>query len=271
MLKLLHASLFRLRKSRLLWLCMAVTFAVSSAFARKMGGSGEITWKLDVAILQVFPFLSILYAAFLGLFLGAEYQDGTIRNKIVAGHTRSSVYLSQLGAAVLGCLGIMLAWAMSAPVGSIRLGWFTAPWRTLLLRLVVLLMTLGATSAILTLVAMLIPNRAVSSVAVILTALALLLLSAYFYNALCEPETHPLGSLTENGFSIGEPAPNPNYIGGTLRTVYQFLTDTLPAGQAILLANEELAKPALSLGASLLITLLTAGAGILAFRRKDLK
>ena len=77
--------------------------------------------------------------------------------------------------------------------------------------------------------------------------------------------------MTVNGFEVGEPLPNPNYISGTLRTVYQFAVDALPTGQAILLANQELARPVLSLAASAGLVLLCSAAGMLAFRRKDLK
>ncbi len=271
MLKLLHASLFRLRKSRLLLLCMTAAFAVSSIFLLQIGGSEESVWTLDEALLQILPFLPVLYAAFIGLFFGMEYQDGTMRNKIVAGHTRSAVYLSQLLTAMLGCLGILLAWALSAAVGAVRLGWFVAPWTELLLRAAVILMTMTAMAAILTLFAMLITNRAVSGVTAILAAFALLLLSSYLYNALCEPELLSAAIMTETGYEVGEPMPNPNYIGGTLRAAYRFLSEALPSGQAILLANQELTRPDLSLCASLCTALLMTGAGIAVFRRKDLK
>lgn len=271
MLKLLRASLFRLRKSRLLLLCMAAAFAVSSIFLLQIGGSEENVWTLDEALLQMLPFLPVLYAAFIGLFLGMEYQDGTMRNKIVAGHTRSAVYLSQMLTAMLGSLSILLAWALSTAVGAVRLGWFVAPWTELLLRAAVILMTMAAMAAILTLFAMLITNRAVSGVTVILAVFALLLLSSYLYNALCEPELLSAAIMTGTGYEVGDPVPNPNYIQGTLRTVYQFLSETLPSGQAILLANQELTCPGLSLCASLCIVLLSTGTGIAAFHRKDLK
>lgn len=271
MLKLLHASMFRLRKSRLLWLCMVMAFVISSIFLMQIGGSGEGAWTLDEALLQTLPFLPVLYAAFIGLFLGTEYQDGTMRNKLAAGHTRIAVYLSQLFTAIIGCLGILLAWALSAAVGCVRLGWFTSPWTTLLLQFAVILMITAAAVSILTLLAMLITNRAVSCVAVILTVFALLLLSSYFYNALCEPELLSGAIMTENGFKVGEPMPNPSYIRGALRAVYQFLSDTLPSGQSILLANRELTHPGMSMLASLCIVLLTAGTGIAVFRRKDMK
>lgn len=210
MRKLLRADLFCLRRSRVLWLCMAAAFVISAIFLLRLSTDNENMRTLDDAFLQLLPFLSILHAAFIGLFLGVEYQDGTMRNKLVVGHSRRAVYGAYLITGTVGCFAILLA-------------------------------------------------------------LALLILGSSFYNALCEPETISPAIMTENGFEIGEPEPNPDYISGTLRTVYQFAVDALPSGQAILLANQELARPGLSLAASAGLILLVSAIGMAIFRRKDLK
>ena len=101
--------------------------------------------------------------------------------------------------------------------------------------------------------------------------LGLLLLGSVLYNALWEPEYLTGMVMTANGIEMGEAQPNPNYISGALRTVFQFLVDTLPTGQSILLANQELGRPGLSLAASGAIVLLCSGCGVATFRRKDLK
>ena len=271
MRKLLRANFSRLRTSRVLWLCMAAAFGVSVFFLLQMSGGNENMRTLDEAFLQVLPFLTILYAVWIGLFLGLDYQDGTMRNKLIAGHTRGAVYLSQLLAAIGGCLAVLLAWALSVAVGAVKFGWFTAPWQTLLLQAAVIVLMTAAVAAILTLLSMLVTNRAVAAVAAMLVVFGLLLLGSYFYNALCEPEMLSGAVMTETGFEVGDPVPNPKYVAGTLRTVFQLLLNVLPSGQAILLANQELARPGLALCASLCIILLTAGVGIAVFKRKDLK
>lgn len=83
--------------------------------------------------LQVFPFLAILHAAFTSLFLGAEYQDGTLRNKLIAGHPRWKVYGAYLITAAAGCFVIMAGWLAGCAVGAMRFGWFTMPAQTMLL------------------------------------------------------------------------------------------------------------------------------------------
>ena len=65
--------------------------------------------------------------------------------------------------------------------------------------------------------------------------------------------------------------PNPNYVSGTLRAVYQFAVDALPTGQSILLANQELEHPILALSASAGLVVLCSVVGMAVFRRKDLK
>lgn len=201
MLKLLRADFFCLRRSRPFWVCAAAAFVLSSVYMLRADGDGMQT--LEQNLLQVFPFLPILHAAFVSLFLGLEYQDGT-----------------------------------------------------LLLSAAVILLLTAAVAAILTMLCMLLTNRAVSAVTAILLMFGLLALASVFYNALCEPEMAAAAIMTVNGFEVGEPTPNPDYVSGALRTVYQFAVDALPTGQAILLANQELEHPAVSLSASAGLVLL---------------
>lgn len=184
-----------------------------------------------------------------------ESQDGTLRNKLIAGHARGRVYAAYLVAAVAGCFAITLAWLLSAAVGVAKLGWFTAPAGTLGLAAALILLLTAAEAAVLTLVALLLPNRAVSAVSSILLMFGLIALGSAINNAPSEPEFASAAVMTVNGFEIGKPLPNPNYVSGALRSVYQFAVDALPTGQSILLANLELARPVLSLCASAALTL----------------
>lgn len=266
---LLRANFYRLRRSRSLLLCMAGAFVIAVCFLLKFSDGDDSS--LDDLFLQTLPFLPIACAVFVSLFLGVEYQEGLLRNKLIAGRSRTCVYLTAFTAALTGCLAILAAWALSAGVGTIRFGWFRASAPELLMQACTIILLTAAVAAILTLAAMLIPNRAISAVIAILLALGLLVLGSVFYNALCEPELYTGAVLTANGFEIGDPTPNPNYISGSLRTVYQWIVDILPSGQAILLANHELERPVLSMCASACIVLLTGAAGMAIFERKDLK
>ena len=271
MRKLLRANLYRLRRSQALWLFTTGAFVLSAAFLLCFHASEERCTTLDEMFMQVFPFLSLPQAAFTSLFLGTEYQDGTLRNKLIAGHSRRSVYGACLIAAAAGCFVILLGWLAGCAVGALRFGWFTMPCRAMLLVMAVILLLTAALAAIFTLVGLLLPNRAAAAVLAIALAFLLLLAGSFFYNALTEPEQTQFAVMTENGVEFSEPEPNPYYVSGSRRAVFQFAADALPTGQAIQLANRELTRPALSMAASAGIVILCAAAGMAVFRRKDLK
>lgn len=271
MRKLLRANLSRLIKSRALHLCMAAAFLLSVLFLINLRADNEDLTVLDEIIVQVLPFLPIFYAVFASLFLGVEYQDNTMRNKIIAGHSRAAVYAANLIAVTIGCLAIMLSWLATAAIGAIKFGGFVQSADALLLQFVIIALLTAAISAILTIIGMLMSNRAVSAVAAILLVFGLIALGSAIYGALSEPETTTPVVMTQNGVEFGDPAPNPAYVSGARRMLYQFAVDALPTGQSILIANQELARPVLSACASIGIYLLVSAAGIAIFKRRDLK
>ena len=85
--------------------------------------SGQLLDAMIVGIVSViglsifrFPYamlIGVLSAIFCSLFLGVEYGDGTMRNKIIAGHKRTDIYLSNLitnlSASLLMCLSYILS------------------------------------------------------------------------------------------------------------------------------------------------------------------
>ena len=70
---------------------------------------------------------------------------------------------------------------------------------------------------------------------------------------------------------VGEPMPNPDYISGMMRTMYQFAGDMLPIGKSILLANQELEHSILGFSASAGLVVLCSAVGMMVFRHKNLK
>ena len=222
----------------------------------------------------IFPFLSgILLSAFCALFVGSEYSDGAIRNKLAVGHSRGMVYLSNLllcaAAGILLCLayitavlavGFPLLGAMHTPLPAVL--WFT---------FCAIIMT-SALAALFTMIAMLCQNRAVTAVLCITLAYFLLFLGIYLNTRLSESEIYPEQQYVQDGQIVTEEArPNPNYVQGAKRAVYQFFYD-LPGCQTVQLASTiETGTPPRLLLYSLFIIFLSSGTGIFLFRRKDLK
>jgi hypothetical protein len=236
----------------------------------KMQNSGR---ALDYYYFRSLPFLGLFLSVFISMFLGTEYSDGTIRNKLIVGHTRTEIYLANLLICFGGCLIFFAVWAVGGLAGIPYFGLWSVGIGGWLQLLLISLLTLLAITSILTMASQMITNKAGNAVAAIFIALALLLFGSYFYNALCEPETY-MGGMTINSdgtVEFGDEVANPAYIGGFLRTVYHVILNILPSGQQIWIADETVTHPVFMCMCSLTIIVVFTGIGLLLFRRKDIK
>lgn len=275
---LICANFSRLWKSKVFWLVAAAMLACS-AFAMLNGcrqaaanaGSGFV-YMLDHYYFDLAPALGLACAVFISLFLGTEYSDGTVRNKLVVGHSRPAVYAANLVVCFAASLTFMAAWLLGGLVGIPFLG----PWRLgpagLAAYLLAAALMMAAFTAIFTWVGTAFSNKAVSAVCSILLFLGLLVLASMLYNRLSAPELLSGVVITaEGGMTMAEPSPNPDYISGSVRSLYEFFLDFLPTGQGILMANLELAHLLRAALSSVFIAAAAALGGIALFCKKDLR
>ena len=96
----LVATIFRrMFKNSLFWggvlfmFFVAVVELVSSKIEVLSGGSSASS-VLDFLLYDGALRLAVVMAIFVSVFVGTDYSDGTIRNKIVLGHYRHSIYLA---------------------------------------------------------------------------------------------------------------------------------------------------------------------------------
>lgn len=271
---LLKANFFRLWRSAPFWAAEAVMAAVSfvelgvSAWAVRQGTPVPLDNRY-----AVFPLVAgIVLSAFCSLFVGVEYSDGTIRNKISAGHSRAAVYFANLTVCMTAGVFVCFGYILPMLAGGVPLMgpfqkslpsvlWFTA---------CAFLMT-AALCALFTLIAMLNQNKAVVAVICISLAYFLLFLGIYLNSRLAEPAMIPAREYVENGkIMVREAQTNPSYVQGVKRTVFEVLY-CFPGCQAVQLAAEMDACPVRLPLASLGTIAASALAGVAAFRRKDLK
>lgn len=274
--KLLSAYFVRLKKDKCFWICtllitFTAVFGVLDAYV--------ILKKYNAAVPLESPFFSyVLLAAaafpvFCSLFLGTEFSDGTIRNKLIAGHSRTSIYLSSLLCCII--TGPLLCMAYIIPtlcMGIPLLGFFATDIQIIFKMIGCSFVLFMAFAALHTFVAMLNQNRAVTSVICIMGVLFMILVGTYLHSRLGEPETwEPYVYVTESGELIQESEqPNPRYIGGFKRKVYEFVCEFLPGGQAASLSEMSVTHPGRLSLYSGLITVVTTGFGIYCFQRKDI-
>lgn len=219
--------------------------------------------------------IGFLMAAFVSLFVGTEYSDGTIRNKLIIGHTRVSIYLSNLitcfAAGVMMCLAYLIP---ALAVSALLCRSDSTDFRMLLLMILYSFVLTLAFTSLYTLAGMICQNKALTAVITILVICFFSVASIYISAKLNEPETYPEISALADGRTVtsARQVPNPGYVRGTQREVYQFLNDFLPTGQSVILTrgDTEASTPLLPVY-SACIAVAASGIGIFIFRKQDIK
>lgn len=274
MRNLLHASFYRLWRSGAFWTAVGVMFAAGvfeltiSYQPRLLGVQGILDNRYMIFVL----ISGVVLSAFCSLFIGTEYSDGTLRNKITVGHSRASVYLVNfivcMAAGVLACCGYILP---MVGIGVPLLGPFTLSTSSLLWFTLCAFIMTAALCAVFTLTSMLNQNKAVVAIICIFLAYFLLFLGIYLNSRLTEKPIIPAREYIENSqILIQEAMPNPAYVQGVKRRIFEVLYD-LPGCQAVqLLAKAEACPVRLPL-VSLLTIAVSTGVGLVIFQKKDLK
>lgn len=279
MTKLLSANFSRLMRDKLLWIVSAAMLIMSALI---MINSGITASNLDDAnsvkslnscYFNVLPMISFFYSVFISFFIGTDYSDGTIRNKIIIGHRRTDIYLSNFITCFAGTLIIFAALLIGSAFGAIYFGYWQGGIKDYILVVILGILITAALTAVLTLISMLSTNKAITVVLTIVVSLGLVLTASSIYNILCEPEfVRDFVEMTADGNIIfGDEKPNPAYVSGMQRKIYEFLLQFLPTGQCILIANEELTVPLVNAVYSVLLTVAVNICGVFIFKKKDLK
>ncbi len=276
MRRLLSAGFYRLFRNRLFWgilifmtaMAVIIPFVIYAQMMKyQLAGSVESVIGIHSA------FTGFFTAVLCADFLGTEYSDGTVRNKLAAGHARWEIYCA--GLAVCGAASILILLVhqvVISVIGRILISPFTAPLQMVLAFYGVSLL-LGVTFAgIYTMLVKSNQNKAVAAVLCLITAILLFFISFYILARLSAPEMITGYEMTEAGEVVltGE-EPNPQYVGGALRTFFEFLTYFLPFGQMFHLSQADTGRLGIMALYDLLILAGTAAAGLAVFQRKDLK
>ena len=94
MIKLLKAAFFRLKKDVIFWLFIFLTIGMAGfTLFRYLSNEGVY---LDKILNEFIMYIGLFIAIFVSIFVGKEYGQGIIRNKIIVGHSRISIFLSNL-------------------------------------------------------------------------------------------------------------------------------------------------------------------------------
>lgn len=270
--KLMRANFARLMKDKVFWICIAFMFiaGIFGVVQKYVKDPGETPDQL----LFIFPVLiGIVTAAFSSLFIGTEYSDGTIRNKLIVGHKRSSVYLSNFltcsAAGIIMCLSYIAA---VAALGFPLLGLPKVTPGSAMILLFISFMMVISFCALFTLLCMLNQSKATSAVICIIMIVAMLVVASLINSKLDAPQFYDSYSISDSvSDSSTEKVVNPDYLTGTKREIYQFMLDFLPSGQSIEISSYKTPHLWQMSAYSFFIAVSSTAAGMFCFRKKDLK
>lgn len=285
MSKLLRADFARLFKSKVFWLGVIFMFGFA-VFAVHTQWSDIRKYPdhyspADGLLFAGSEFIGIVIAIVIGFFIGADYSDGTIRNKFVVGHSRMEIYFSDLIICTAASLIIHFVW-LGVVIAGTALGLvreFEMSAGTIASEILISVFAVSAISAILLLICMLISSRSSGVVTAMVLSLVMLIAAMMIWSSLNEPEyfsaydyviTNADGTTQEIHQEMEK---NPYYPEGTKRRVYEILYDVIPNCQLRHLALGEGFDDNMNFISfySISIIIVTTTAGILFFGKKDLK
>lgn len=278
MSRLIYANMVRMIKSKVFWIS-EIFLTGYSIFAYAMAAVnvrnlGMATGGWTVYFFNEMLFIHVVMAVLIPFFIGVEYSDGTVRNKISVGHKRTDIYLANV--IVCYAAGAVQFFTYSA-VSALSALFFVGkpaltsmgqiPWRVGCSLIMLLVYT-----ALYSLVAMLDSNKTRAVVVELLIAFIFVILVSQIYKDLQEQERTDRVVLSETGeMEIEKNIPNSKYVSGTKRVIYEWIDACLPEDQAMYVIDPDAAfsarAPLCMLGES--VVLIMAGAYF--FQRKDIK
>ncbi|MDE6780262.1 MAG: ABC transporter permease [Ruminococcus sp.] len=283
--RLISANFSRLFRSGIFRLYMVFSGVLSLIFITMRHidyiNHKEMYDKLDkylhsidaVAFTGIF-FLIFAVPIFTGSFVGREYSDGTIRNKLITGHKRSSVYLANLIVCTVGTLtGMLLNILISFTIGAAVCGSELA-LKEILKKTLLYMAAFTAMTAVMVMISMTVKSKSGASVTTLILTFIMFFVTMSFKDMLDEPEYY------ENMISYApetqqiEEMPkekNPDYLTGTKRKVYQTIYDAIPVSHMYELSMNSTENAGKKAGYDGIILVVTTALGIILFRRKDLK
>ncbi len=277
MRKLITANFFRFRKDRFSWCVVGIIVILSlvnvfnsARSYEAMADAGYILSLEDYYFNQA-PLIGAFLALLISMFLGTEFSEGTIRNKLCIGHKRDEIFLSNFISCALATIALTSVWLL---ISALLFG-LIGPLEMSISEFVgCILVAMGfavSFAALYTVIGSLSSNKAMTIIYTFAVFIVFAIAASGLYDRLCEPEMNEGMMLVGTQLVEMEPTPNPLYLSGAIRTVCEVALELLPTGQALLLSDVAIEYPARAIALSVVFTTVTLLVGGMLFRRKDIK
>ena len=130
MLNLLRADFYKLRRSKTFFICLGILALIVAYIIIDFGSSAHIkeyspsTFHWIYMLFQVPYFIPLLQSIFITMFITTEYSNGTIKDSVSLGFSRTKIYMSKLVTISMGSILMMLTAMLSIVIiyGSFLMG-----------------------------------------------------------------------------------------------------------------------------------------------------
>lgn len=273
--KLLNASFKRLITNKLFLGSLAFMFIAGlympvPQYLQSLKSELSVT-ELDRVFFSYVLFISVISSVICSVFIGTEYSDNTMHNKVSVGHKRTDIYISNLITCVLASLAMFLTFVIPCLcVGIPLLGFFLKNVTVIILTVITSFLLILAYNAIFCLIAMLCRSKTTGAIICIFAVLLMIIFGSYLNSSLEQPKTTAPYVLTADGVKQEAAQPNPYYIGGVQRQIFIFLLNFTPGGQTVQILSGGAESFLIMSAYSAFIFIFATGAGLYFFRKKDL-
>ena len=258
--KLLYANKLRLKRGKLLWIGLGVSLGYNILllvmnYIELVNHIGNSIVAINWYLLSSFSTVGYFCPVLCSFFIGTDYSEGTVRNKVIAGHTRNNIYLANfITASAVNLFWVVVTTAVTAVLGTLLFGWHMVYPLQFLLQYFSGLLAIIALAGLFTLPAMLIHNHVISTVCSILLFFVLYSVETSVQRILFARSVGKASMVTTGLLS---------------QTVLEFVYDFIPVGQVIQVMDKIL-HPVRAPVFSLVFTAVSVLFGIAVFRKKDL-
>ena len=255
---MLKADFMRLLKSIAFRISLITMLLLSAGFMFIQATAMDYTVPLSRVIFLPMSMYGITMAAFVSVFVGTDFSDGFVRNKILAAGNRNSLFFSQIIVSCVACVVVyVVVTTFSAGVGRFffennvdSIGFIH-----FFLWGLGMCLSIGCVFSVIT---MLCGNKTHAVIVCMGLAFGMLFLCMHT-NAVLVQQEYKDGLL------------NPHYTGGIKRIIYGILHDANPCGQAAQLSAWEVWHPVRGFLINLLMIFIWSALGCSVFRKKDIK
>ena len=268
MIKLLKAGFFRLKKDVVFWLFIFLTIglAIFTLFRHE-------ETKLDVLINEFIMYIGLLIAIFVSIFVGKEYSQGIIRNKIIVGHSRISIFFSNLIISIItSILCEIIYLVLVFLIGIPLFGQMQMPLSQFALVILNTILVIISFCSIFNFIAMICSEITISTTICIILFIAMFIAQGSFALTANSNKYINHTYTDENGNThIISQEPDPNYPGDQKVKQAKIIYLSIPQGQAMEIGNNDLESlqqmPIYSISLIVIINIL----GVYIFSKKELK